>query len=81
MSNKKVHRLIHQCLFDKKGIIAIFVSGGNPPSVWDVIPHSRSTPDMEQERARKVWKHNDNETVNPQGCFELYDAIMIRISF
>lgn len=27
--------------------------GGNPPSVWDVIPHSRSTPDMEQERARK----------------------------
>lgn len=63
MSNKKVHRLIHQCLFDKKGIIAIFVSGGNPPSVWDVIPHSRSTPDMEQERARKVRKHNDNETV------------------
>lgn len=27
-----------------------------------MIPHSRSTPDMELERARKVLKHNDNET-------------------
>ncbi|XP_061162750.1 GRB10-interacting GYF protein 2-like [Saccostrea echinata] len=28
-------------------------TGANPNSVWDVNPHSRSTPDLEQERVRR----------------------------
>lgn len=47
MSNKKVYRLIYRCLFDKKGIIVIFVLGGNFFSVWDVILYFRLILDME----------------------------------
>nr|XP_022340594.1 GRB10-interacting GYF protein 2-like isoform X2 [Crassostrea virginica] len=41
------------------GVAQSVPQGGNPNSVWDVNPHSRSTPDMEMERARKEKEEMD----------------------